>query len=389
MGTANVKQPRGRFIASDPLRGIACIGVLLFHTAMAASQIVPPHLPSAGLTDQLGAAGPPIQSGVLGFWFFFILSGYLLSAPFVRAAVLDGPAPRIASYVRNRGLRLIPAFWLALTVTILVVGTRGDSLRQIVAFYGFAHVYDMGPFTPRMVQAWTLDVEVVFYILLPLLLMPAALLLRGRFTPKLRAALIVVACLVVAVFSIRMGVRGPTGARCVPGSAWAFALGMAVATLELFVKPSLSGARGRIVAYALGALAIGAYAVHSLMLASAESPVLLNVVSGVVCGAALTAPLVYQWATGHCWRFLDNRPLQWFGERAYGLFLYHVLVLYELRHLTKSLDSVPLAILIVAPLVFVIATALGALSYRYIEQPLLRRRASWQPAPLQPALQQP
>lgn len=386
MGTASVQQGGGRFIAGDPLRGLACLGVVFFHAAMAASQIIPPHIPSAGLTDQLGAAGPPIQSGVLGFWFFFILSAYLLSQPFLRTLLFGAPAPHMARYARNRALRLIPAFWFVLTLTILVVGTQGNTVRQMVAFYGFAHVYDMGPFTPRMVQAWTLDVEVAFYLVLPLVLLTLAWLVRGRLSAWGRAAMVLAVCAIVGVLSIRMGVGGPSSGRCVPGSAWAFALGITIATLELMVRPKLPARSARIGAYALAAVAVAAFVVRCVLVADAAGPVLLNVIAAICCGSLLAAPLLFQWATGRSWSVIDNRPLQWFGERAFGVFLIHVLVLYELRHLISSLGSVPKAMLVVTPLALLISTVAGALIYRFIEQPFLGRRVSWR-TPAQPAVQ--
>jgi peptidoglycan/LPS O-acetylase OafA/YrhL len=382
---------RRRFIAGDPLRGIACVAVLIFHVTVAASQLAEPGLRQPGLTDVLGPLGPVLLSGALGFWFFFILSGYLLSLPFLRAVILDGPIPVIGRYARNRALRLVPAFWAALTVTIVVVGTQGNSLKQMIAFFGFAHVYDQGPFTPRMVQAWTLDVEMAFYIVMPLLLIPAALILRNRLSTTTRALLVLAGCAVVGALSIRMGVRGPTSGRCVPGSAWAFALGMALATFELVWKPRVSAGALRTAAFALVGLVAAAFVAHCVMLADSASGAKLNVASALICGGALAAPLAYQWATGGCPGALDNRPLRWFGERAYGVFLVHVLVIYELRHLTRSIGSVPEAILVEVPLVLAISTVLGALIYRFIERPLLERKANWRtakPGAGQPALQQ-
>src|SRR5690606_36894916 len=37
----------------------------------------------------------------------------------------------------------------------------------------------------------------------------------------------------------------------------------------------------------------------------------------------VAAPMVLQWGGGRCPRALDNRVLQWVGERSYGLYLVH------------------------------------------------------------------
>jgi peptidoglycan/LPS O-acetylase OafA/YrhL len=378
MGAPSVKQGSGRFIAGDPLRGIACLVVLFWHTAVSGADIVPPYGVSPGLEQELGAIGPPVVTLAISVWFFFLLSGYLISGPFVRAVVRgDGRKPRVGAYVRNRILRIVPGFWALLTITLIVVGPMGNSLRQMLEFYGFAHVYDQGPFTPRMVQAWTLDVEVIFYAAIPLLLLPLANLLRGRGTPWFRAGFILAGCLAVAIASLAIGTRGPASGLCVPGSMWAFTPGIALATIEPLVRDRLQGrALGRHLARALMLTSLGAALLYTYAI-DPFSTRLLNVIALVSCGCLLAGPLVLQWTTGRAWQLLDNRVLHWFGVRAYGIYLAHVLVIYELAGLTRSLGSVKLDLLVVFPLVLSISTIAGALSFRFIERPFLERRLPW------------
>ncbi|MFL5895591.1 MAG: acyltransferase family protein [Thermoleophilaceae bacterium] len=385
MGTAGVKPGGGRFIAGDPLRGIACLVVLFWHVAVASAGIVPPGGISPGLKGELGSLGPSVVTLSISVWFFFVLSGYLISGPFVRAVVrADGRRPRLGAYARNRVLRIVPGYWAILTFSLLIVGTAGDSLKHIALFYGFAHVYDQGPFTPRMVQAWTLDVEVIFYAAIPLLLLPLAGFLRGRWTPWARASVILAGCAAVAAWSLTYGIRGPTSGLCVPGSLWAFTPGIALATVEPLLRPRFEGRGfGRLAVWALVAVAIVAFLADTYVV-DVKNGRQQNFVAAFACGAFLAAPLVLQWTTGGAWRWLDNRFLHWFGVRAYGIYLTHVVAIFELRHLIARLGTVSSALLVVWPLVMVMSTIAGALSYRYIERPFLERRVPWRssdPAP--------
>src|SRR4051812_6237124 len=286
-----------RFQAGDPLRGLACLGILTWHTVVSAVTLTPPAGVSPDWHTELGVLGRPTISIMMSVWLFFALSGYLIAGPFVRHIVLDSDRrPRLRAYARNRLLRIVPAFWLFLTLTVVLLGTRGNSVRQMVEFYGFAHVFDKGPFTERMVQAWTLDVEVAFYVCVPLLLLPASRLLRGRGTPLTRAGIIVAACAAVAVASLALGVRWPGGGQILPGSAWAFPPGVALAAIQPLLRPRIEGRRsGRMLAWGLLAVALAGF-LSAAYVFEYRADTAENVCALVACGGLLGGALVYEWA---------------------------------------------------------------------------------------------
>lgn len=378
MGTASVKRAGGRFIAGNPLRALACLVVLFWHVVVNASALIPPAGISAYYEYELGLLGRPIYTLSFSVWFFFALSGYLVAGPFVRAFVRGGSRrPAVLPYLRNRALRILPAFWFFVTLTLIVIGTQGDSLEHIALFYGFAHVYDQGPFTPRMVQAWTLDVEIVFYIALPLLFAPLTRLVRDRGAPWLRAALVLAGCAALALVSISLGERWPTSGRIVPGAAWAFTPGIALATIEPLVRPRLEGRRvTRQLGWLLIALAVAAFLAASYAIDFGNNRK-QNAAAIVVVSGLLAGPRLFEWASGRGGRLLDNRVLHWIGIRAYGIYLAHVLVLRLLRPMTENLSSVKVALITTFPLVTAVSVALGALSYKFVERPFLERRMPW------------
>ena len=400
MGTAKPAAVKGgRFIAGDPLRGLACLVVVFWHVVVNAAGLIPPAGVSPYYQAELGFLGRPIYTLSFSVWVFFALSGYLIAGPFVRAVVRGGDRrPRALPYARNRLLRIVPGFWFFLTLTLVLVGTQGDSLRHIAAFYGFAHIYSQGPFAERMVQAWTLDVEAVFYIFVPLLFLPLASIVGARGAPERRAALVIAGCVLVAVASISMGERFALSGRSVPGSAWSFTPGIALAALEPIVRPRLAGSSlGRWLGRLLLASAAAAFLAAAYLLSFSDK-VVQNIAALVVVSGLLGGLLVLQWADAPVSRLLDNRALHWFGVRAYGIYLVHVLALYELRHFTAGLPSERVALVTTFPLVLALSTLAGALSFRFVESPFLERRAPWrsaEPAPvdgaaaaaMQPAVQ--
>src|SRR5215813_8286885 len=94
---------RVKFPCFDGFRALAAISVLITHVAF---------LSGFDIHSSFGAFTARMDVGVA---VFFMISGFLLYRPFV-AARLDGrPAPRILLYARRRALRILPAYWVALT----------------------------------------------------------------------------------------------------------------------------------------------------------------------------------------------------------------------------------------------------------------------------------
>ncbi len=55
-------------------------------------------------------------------------------------------------------------------------------------------------------------------------------------------------------------------------------------------------------------------------------------------GCLVGAVLGHQWATGGCWRGLDNRALHWVGARSYSVYVLHSLVI---QYVVRLFDGPP------------------------------------------------
>ena len=153
--------PAGTFAGFDGLRAIAALGVLVCHVGL-----------QSGLGRPQHGAGPWLSRADVGVALFFVLSGFLLYRPFVAARIDGGPARGNRRYLRNRFLRIFPAYWLALTVLAVVVDTRArqdiSGWWDIVVYYGLLQSYSKPHALGGLQQAWTLVNEMAFYLLLPL-----------------------------------------------------------------------------------------------------------------------------------------------------------------------------------------------------------------------------
>ena len=119
--------------------------------------------------------------GTRAVYLFFTLSGFILALPFARQYLQDGRCVDIASYFRRRLTRLEPPFFVAMLlrlIAFLIFKTTpmGTIFVHFLASLFYLHSAIYGPGSSINRPAWSLEVEVQFYIAAPLL----ALLFRLR-----------------------------------------------------------------------------------------------------------------------------------------------------------------------------------------------------------------
>jgi peptidoglycan/LPS O-acetylase OafA/YrhL len=214
---------------------------------------------------------------------------------------------------------------------------------------------------------WTLAVEVSFYAALPLLGIAAMRLGRRRRT-----------LLPISLIGLGMAwtwIVSATGAflpltKVLPAMLPFFGIGMLAATLAREHEID----RGR--ARRLGLLAATALALQvgtQLLLPSGLSGALHDLPAAVCFGAIVTLA-----SSPHSPRVLSWRPLARLGTVSYGVYLWHVPVLWWLRARgLLPLDPIPALPVVLAP-----ALVLATISWVYLERPAIawaRRAATRSP----------
>jgi peptidoglycan/LPS O-acetylase OafA/YrhL len=162
---------------------------------MAALSVLCSHVLLYGVADDpLGRPMRLISALELGVVLFFTLSGFLLYRAFASAILGFRAGVDVRDYAIGRALRILPAYWVALAIVGLVVpaalvhvggghlglgdlrgapGVLGANVVLIQNYIPATAITGIGP-------AWTLAVEVAFYVALPLLALPALALARRR-----------------------------------------------------------------------------------------------------------------------------------------------------------------------------------------------------------------
>jgi peptidoglycan/LPS O-acetylase OafA/YrhL len=355
------------------------------------------------LADHGGIPGVP--GGFIGVDVFFVLSGFLITSLLLDELGRTGAIDLPGFWVR-RARRLLPALIImVMSVVVLrelfpsdaVAAVRDDAVAAFFWVANWVFVFrDTDYFTqgdtPSPLQhTWSLAVEEQYYVVWPLVLVAAvvllALLTRHRDAlPKLRTVRIVVfviavagaaasavaACLMVSESS-RNRVYFGTDTR-----VQALLVGAAAAALLVRDWPALAryGTQirsrwGRWVAQILPVIGLTMLAVVAHF-ATGSAPEFRRGLLIVVAIAAIfiVAPVALE-QRGLVAQVLAFPPLVWLGTISYGVYLWHWPVFLALNGERTGLTGMPLfAIRALA------TVTLAAMSWWLIEQPIKR----WRPA---------
>jgi peptidoglycan/LPS O-acetylase OafA/YrhL len=370
----------GRFPLVDSLRAIAALAVLGTHAAF-----------FAGAYGPGSAIGPYAQRLDVGVTIFFVISGFLLYRPFVKARMSGERPPATGPYAWRRFLRIVPAYWVALTVTAVSLGTAGVFTPSgIPTFYGLAQTYRESTISGGLTQAWTLSIELAFYAFLPLYALALRRLVPGRGV-RTEAAGLVALVAASEVWKVAVLAGGdPEQVHISPAllalPAWwdHFAIGMGLAVLTVWIErrgrpPRWVAALDRFPtgAWLVAALAFWAVSTHIGIGDEFFGPVsnrqyLLRAgLYGVIALGLVLPAVVGDPTRGLPRRVLGWRVLGWLGLVSYGIYLWHDAVLEQLARWDFGSVTIvhPYAQWPLAGLAG--ATLLAAVSYYAVERPAL------------------
>lgn len=187
----------------DGIRFLAIVTMIIFHACgYFYVKFDPAIVQQAG---QFPLLGKFIASGQRGVQYFFVLSGFILCLPFARYYLAGGPEVSLKRYYLRRLTRLEPPYFIAMILLFIALlamklYTFDFLFPSLMASLIYAHgfIYQHVPYVT--VIAWSLEVEVQFYLIAPLLFTVLAL------SPVLRRLILVA---VSILFIVLQHIYGP------------------------------------------------------------------------------------------------------------------------------------------------------------------------------------
>lgn len=401
---------KARIIGLDGARGIACLSVAVMHIAVHYS----PLTSNAANINLLG----------LALIFFYVLSGFLLFLPYIRALVAERDSvqmPSTRNFAIHRIARVFPAYlviFLICNYGFRAVYLENAAIQPLGGDDGtgmiteplqlFLNLTLLQSYFPQYIQtgispSWSLTLELAFYASLPVLGWMMFTLLRKTSLSAYRIALLApllliamgyISRLFISPLANHLGLTDPVEMNWGPNavavllrsyltSADNFAFGMIVAILvvamERKVMREAISKRVRLFAWLAllptCALSLLLLALYSLYATSAVA------IAAAVMIVIIIAPLARSENSAIA-NVLEFRPIRYIGTISLSIYLWHypmMIVIGRLGWLEG--DSWPgllrnVAIVMAATLLF------SAVTYRFVEKPPMdfARRFRYRPS---------
>lgn len=292
---------------------------------------------------------------------FFVVSGVLVSKSYEQSESLR-------DYFRNRCLRIFPALWVCLIVSLGVICLSGVSTLGTVSTWQSSlwWMAQMNEFESGGLNGslWTIPIELEFYLLLPVLY-------RALRPQRQRGHALILAVLLLSLALDLIVVRGPKYLGSIAGCdllrltllpyLWMFLVGVLIQRTWHVLRGKLIG---RAHWWFLGYLFVCmlARSLHIDVGGNDINPIIFLPLAALVISFAMSV------------RGLSERVLRQ-QDVSYGLYIYHALVIRVMSGL--GLPSATGAI--------AISLAIAAVSWIFVERSfLIRKRGALRTMPTRP-----
>jgi peptidoglycan/LPS O-acetylase OafA/YrhL len=350
----------GRMIPEiDGLRFLAIFSIFIFHLA---GDLLRHSMPGYSDTLRSNALFRVTQILSVGVPLFFVISGFVLSLPFALAQHQIGKPVSIRKYFWRRITRLEPPYVLCLLLFFLMKvaaarGMAGQLWPHLLASVAYLHNAAFARPSDINIVAWSLEIEVQFYILAPLM---ASVFLIGN--TRLRRS--VLAALVFAATAVSALVfRDPRLQLSLLGYGQYFLVGF------LFTEAYLSCRGERRRQWVWDLVSVVGWSLLLLLLVSNSNPgrwimpwLILILYLAAFHGVAMN-------------HFVSNPWIVTIGGMCYTIYLLHNYIIAGIGILTERLHpgggfAVRLSVhfLLISPIVLMIS----ALYFRFVERPCMR-----------------
>ena len=338
----------------DGMRFVAIAAVVLFHLEF----LIPREAHGGEWIRGL------LGYGNIGVQLFFAISGFILAVPMLEDRLFGAGRVSLGRYYLRRLTRIEPPYLICLGLLVLFgltthPGPNDDQHLLASAFYVHGLVYDT--FSTINFVAWSLEVEIQFYLLMPFI---AWLFFRGD-RPWLRRILLAASCLPFMVRQSMTHDHFPHGLFFVDQVQF-FVAGIIVADIYVSGRRTRGDLNTGNLRYDLLST-LGFILVPCVMHWHWESARYIVPLGIIIWMHGVLRGVIWR-------RILGNRWLAVTGGMCYTMYLYHWLILSGTLKVIGGFpfESTWANLLLVGPVLLALVVIISALLYLAFEKPFMR-----------------
>ncbi len=352
MPLSNVNASRRRLNEIDGLRAVAISLVVLFH-----------------FTKEFFPGHRFFSFGWSGVDLFFVISGFVLYLQVKKKYYKDNTV-HYRQYLRNRTLRIVPAYYVSLIITVFLFGMDKLLSGTFLLHLSFLHIFDYDVAMSIQPLYWTLAVEMQFYVFLIL----AVPFLTGSTGFRWLAVLIVANILYRLIFPFFFSASSQTGlmlGNILPGRIAEFSYGMIIAKIFLEKERLFQNFRRPLSSAGIGLLAAlliaGCWWVWLRMGDSLLDWWITNTVFYPLVGLGYAVLFVLVLMNPIINRIMSSRAIVFTGTISYSVYLWHMFTIMLLKGKWEGAAGFIIAV--------GITLVISSISYYFIERTFLKLKA--------------
>ena len=320
----------------NALRGIAVLGVILFHFKI-----------------------PYFNGGFSGVDIFFVISGYLMTRIIMNG--IDKNTFSIAEFYGKRLKRIVPAL-LFLIATLTILGfffyfpvdfmlNEKNAASSVLFVSNIFYWKNSGYFDPSsetniLLHTWSLSVEWQFYLIYPVILLLLAKLFKKRYHFII---FFIVSTILIMIFSFIFTKKAPTASfYLLPTRSWEMMFGGIAFFLEDIIKNVKIRRFASLFGYA------GLLACIFVLKTDMQWPGIFTIIPVILTFIIIVANF-------NDLSILKSNIVQFCGKVSYSLYLWHWPVYVVSKYFGVQTNLISVLSLII------LSVVLGYLSYKYIE----------------------
>jgi peptidoglycan/LPS O-acetylase OafA/YrhL len=380
------RRPKRHYPALDGLRGVAILGVMLFHGFLGLKWDLPLNAKLAALP----------QIGWLGVDIFFVLSGFLITG--ILLDTRDSPA-HFRNFYARRSLRIIPVYYLLLVIVFLILpwfipfdtpGLQTIQHRQAwfwtyltnISFVFYRKLWVQSDWLD-LNHLWSLAVEEQFYLFWPMVVY----FLNRRWLKRACVACVVMS-LALRIVLWKMG-QG-TGSMYFPTPCRLD--GLAIGSLVAILIRDKGGFAAifnpaRIGTVIAAAMLVSLGFLRGGIVFTDKPTVVFGITIVNLLAACVVVMITAPWSSDPLRVLLNNRFLRMSGKYSYGLYLFHDVLrmplglLIPANRIVKAVGSELLGNLIFVGVFVALSYAVALLSWHAYEKQWLKLKTRFDIAP--------